>query len=96
MTMASSETPEVIRLPDQVEELSLAGVSKHYGPIVAVADASIAFRTGEVAGLVGENGAGKSTLISLVTGANRPDTGSFAVGGVVAGDTGQDRPGRAA
>jgi ABC-type sugar transport system ATPase subunit len=82
MTMASSETPQVIRMPDPVEELSLEGVSKHYGAVIAVADASIAFRTGEVAGLVGENGAGKSTLISLVTGANRPDTGSFAVGGV--------------
>ena len=55
-----------------VEELALEGVSKHYGAVVAVADATVAFRRGEIAGLVGENGAGKSTLISLVTGAQSP------------------------
>lgn len=67
---------------DQDDELSLYGVSKHFGAVVAVAGASVSFRRGEVTGLVGENGAGKSTLISLVTGAKRPDTGSFTVDGV--------------
>ncbi len=82
MTVSGSGVHEVIRVTAQVEELALDGVSKHYGAVVAVAEATVAFRRGEIAGLVGENGAGKSTLISLVTGANHPDTGSFSVAGV--------------
>jgi L-arabinose transport system ATP-binding protein len=78
----SSDVDEVIRMTEQVDALSLEGVSKHYGAVVAVADATVSFGRGEITGLVGENGAGKSTLISLVTGANRPDTGSFSVAGM--------------
>ena len=82
MATSNSDAHTVIRMTDQVDELSLQGVSKHYGAVVAVAEATVAFRRGEITGLVGENGAGKSTLISLVTGANRPDTGSFSVAGM--------------
>jgi ABC-type sugar transport system ATPase subunit len=70
-----------MRTTEYVDTLALEGVSKRYGAVVAVADASVVFRPGEVAGLVGENGAGKSTLISLVTGAQHPDSGSMSVAG---------------
>ncbi len=82
MTLSDSSVLEVTRATGLVEALALDGVSKHYGAVVAVAEATVAFRRGEITGLVGENGAGKSTLISLVTGANHPDTGTFSVAGV--------------
>ena len=82
MTIVGSAEELVIRMTEQADTLALDGVSKHYGAVVAVAGATVAFRRGEITGLVGENGAGKSTLISLVTGANRPDTGSFSIAGV--------------
>ena len=72
---------EVVRL-GAPPELALERVSKHFGAVVAVARATVAFRRGEITGLVGENGAGKSTLISLVTGAHHPDKGSFSVAGM--------------
>jgi ABC-type sugar transport system ATPase subunit len=43
-------------------------LTKTYGSLVALAEASIAVRAGEVRALVGANGAGKSTLIKILTG----------------------------
>ena len=41
----------------------------------------VRLRPGEVHALVGENGAGKSTLIKIITGAERPDSGTLRVAG---------------
>ena len=51
------------------------GVSKAYGPIVALEDVSIQVDAGEVVGLLGPNGAGKSTLMKVLTGYLQPDEG---------------------
>ncbi|MDQ1103607.1 sugar ABC transporter ATP-binding protein [Nocardioides zeae] len=61
--------------------LEVAGVAKAYPGVQALRDVSLAVRPGEVRALLGENGAGKSTLIKIVTGAERPDTGTVTVGG---------------
>ncbi len=61
--------------------MALAGISKHYGGVAALADVSLDIREGEVHALLGENGAGKSTLMSVASGAVSPDTGSVTVGG---------------
>ena len=61
--------------------LELAGVTKSFGPLVAVDDLSLIIRPNEVVGLLGENGAGKSTLLKILTGVHRPDKGSIAVNG---------------
>src|SRR5690606_42144665 len=37
---------------------------------------------GEVLAIVGPNGAGKSTLFQLISGVERPDSGSIKLGGV--------------
>ena len=48
--------------------LSLSGVRKRYGDVVAVDDVALEVRAGEVHAIVGENGAGKSTLIKVLCG----------------------------
>ncbi len=61
--------------------LEASGISKTYGAVVALKDASLAVRPGEVHALMGANGAGKSTLVKILTGAVRPDGGTIAVRG---------------
>jgi ABC-type sugar transport system ATPase subunit len=61
--------------------LELRGISKAFGVVQACDDVSLAFRGGEVHGLVGENGAGKSTLIQVASGVYRPDRGEILVHG---------------
>src|SRR6478609_606500 len=61
--------------------LEATGVSKTYGAVVALRDASLRVRPGEVHALMGANGAGKSTLVKILTGAVRPDTGTISVRG---------------
>ncbi len=80
-TLSTNALAQDIRMTEHSDALTLQGVSKRFGAVVAVADASLTIRAGEVTGLVGENGAGKSTLISLVTGAQHPDSGTLTVAG---------------
>lgn len=47
--------------------LELAGVSKHFGGLVAVNEISFQMATGQILGLIGPNGAGKSTTFNLIT-----------------------------
>jgi simple sugar transport system ATP-binding protein len=53
------------------------GISKRFGATVALRDARITVKPGESHALVGRNGAGKSTLVSILTGIQRPDTGTL-------------------
>jgi D-xylose transport system ATP-binding protein len=55
--------------------LRIDRISKHFGPVVALDEASFEVRGGEVVGLLGDNGAGKSTLIKIVSGALEPSSG---------------------
>ena len=48
--------------------LEVDAVSKHFGGIRAVANASLAITAGEVHALIGPNGAGKTTMFNLVSG----------------------------
>jgi branched-chain amino acid transport system ATP-binding protein len=57
--------------------LSLRGVGKRFGGVVAVADVSLDVPRGELLGVIGPNGAGKTTLLSLVSGAQRPTAGEI-------------------
>jgi rhamnose transport system ATP-binding protein len=57
--------------------LELQGVSKAFGPVIALESANLVVRPGSVHALVGENGAGKSTLVKIVGGLYRRDAGTF-------------------
>jgi len=57
--------------------LELKNVTKRYPGVVALKNASLQIREGEVHALVGENGAGKSTLIKTITGAIQPEEGTI-------------------
>ncbi|GLK16583.1 ATP-binding cassette domain-containing protein [Herbiconiux flava] len=61
--------------------LQASSISRRYGAVVALADASMTLRRGEVMGLVGDNGAGKSTFLKVLSGAVVPDGGEMVVGG---------------
>ena len=57
--------------------LSLKGLSKRFGGVVAVDRVTLEVRAGEVHGLIGPNGAGKTTLIHQVSGSLPADTGEI-------------------
>ena len=67
--------------PRRERGLTVAGASKHWGPVQALHDVSLRVDIGEVVGLVGENGAGKSTLVGVVSGTVRPDRGEVTING---------------
>ena len=57
------------------------GLTKRYGPTVAVDELSIAVRPGRVTGFVGPNGAGKTTTMQLLLGLAAPEVGEALVDG---------------
>lgn len=68
---------------DTTTFVEIRNVHKWYGGVHALDDVSVAIRTGEALGIVGDNGAGKSTLVKALTGAVVVDAGEIAVGGQV-------------
>jgi ABC-type sugar transport system ATPase subunit len=61
--------------------LRAINLTKRFGGLVAVDNASVDLYPGEVVGLVGDNGAGKSTLIKMISGVYQPDGGEIYVEG---------------
>lgn len=58
--------------------LAVSGVSKRFGGLLAVADASLTVAEGSITGLIGPNGAGKTTLFAIISGFQRPTSGTVA------------------
>jgi simple sugar transport system ATP-binding protein len=69
--MAEKRTPE----------LELQGITKRFGGVVALDDASIHVHAAHVVAIVGDNGAGKSTLMKIVAGVYTPNEGRLFLGG---------------
>jgi ABC-2 type transport system ATP-binding protein len=57
------------------------GLTKRFGPVVAVHDLSFEVRPGAVTGFLGPNGSGKSTTMRLFLGLDRPTAGRATVNG---------------
>ena len=59
------------------ELLTLSGVTKTFGGLVAVNDVSFTVEQGSIMGIIGPNGAGKTTVFNLITGNYTPDHGEI-------------------
>lgn len=57
--------------------LDVRNVSKRFGGIQAVDDASLRIAPGKITGVIGPNGSGKSTMFNLITGLETPDAGQI-------------------
>lgn len=61
--------------------ISMEGISKTFGRVVANNKINLQVKFGEIHALLGENGAGKSTLVNMLSGTYVPDSGSIYIGG---------------
>ena len=61
--------------------LTLRGVEKRFGALVALRAIDLEVRADEVLGVVGPNGSGKTTLLNAVTGIYAPDAGRISFRG---------------
>src|SRR5260370_8502939 len=61
--------------------LEVRELSKSFGGLKAVDQASLDVRQGEIVGLIGPNGAGKTTLFAAIAGFHTPDAGPVAFEG---------------
>jgi ABC-2 type transport system ATP-binding protein len=59
--------------------LSLRGLRKAYGELLAVQDLSLDILRGEVFGFLGPNGAGKTTTIHMICGLLKADAGEILI-----------------
>ena len=61
----------------------MAGISKRFGDVQALADVDLDVEAKTIHAIVGENGAGKTTLMRALYGAMRPDSGRIEIDGEV-------------
>jgi len=61
--------------------LEARNIVKTYGGVTALDDVTFAAQAGHVHSLAGENGSGKSTLIKIISGAERPNSGTIVIDG---------------
>ena len=59
----------------------MEGISKSFGSVVALGNASIELYAGEAHAFLGENGAGKSTFVKVMAGVYQPDRGTYLLDG---------------
>jgi ABC-type sugar transport system ATPase subunit len=76
----SAKTAQVVLQAD--------GLTKHYGPVIALERLDLGLNAGEVLGYLGPNGAGKTTTIRLLLGLIRPTAGRARIFGM---DTQDDK-----
>jgi putative spermidine/putrescine transport system ATP-binding protein len=62
-------------------DVSLAGLSKHFGPSVAVSDVTMEIDDGELVAFLGPSGCGKTTTLRMIAGFIAPTAGSIRIGG---------------
>ncbi len=62
--------------------LEVKNLTKKYGGLTAVNDFSFDIKRGEILGLIGPNGAGKTTLFSMISGNEKPNSGSIRFDGM--------------
>ena len=61
--------------------LELKALTKRFPGVLALDNASLAVRRGEIHAVIGQNGAGKSTMINVLSGMLKPDSGEIILSG---------------
>jgi len=61
--------------------LSIKGLEKSYGSVIALKNANFEVSPGEIHALLGANGAGKSTLVKILTGVITSNNGTISLNG---------------
>jgi energy-dependent translational throttle protein EttA len=69
------------RLGDKV--LDVINLTKSFGDRVLIDNLSFSVPKGAIVGIIGPNGAGKSTLFKIMSGAEKPDSGTVELGDTV-------------
>ncbi len=69
-----------------MEPILIDGLTKRYGPVLAVDDLSFSVPAGRVTGFLGPNGAGKTTTLRILLGLVHPTDGSARIEGVAYAD----------
>jgi branched-chain amino acid transport system permease protein len=62
--------------------LTVSGISKHFGGVVAVDGVDLVVHKGEILGLIGPNGSGKTTVFNLISGVYPIDAGTVRFDGI--------------
>jgi ATP-binding cassette ChvD family protein len=75
----------LIRVPERLgsEVIEAIGISKAYGDKLLFEDLSFRLPPGGIVGVIGPNGAGKTTLFRMITGKEKPDSGTIRIGETV-------------
>ena len=69
-----------------MKPILIEGLTKRYGPVLAVDDLSFSVPAGRVTGFLGPNGAGKTTTLRILLGLVHPTSGSATINGVAYAD----------
>ena len=81
-----NETNEIFIPPGErlgTKVVEFKNVSRSYGDRLLIDDLSFSVPNGAIVGIISPNGAGKSTLFRMITGQEKPDTGSIEMGPTV-------------
>jgi simple sugar transport system ATP-binding protein len=81
MSAVDAKSTESAGAAAAVPAITLAGIHKRFGEVLAVDNVSLSLLPGEVHAVLGENGAGKSTLMNILGGFLAPDAGIIEVDG---------------
>jgi heme exporter protein A len=82
--LSASTVPETVASAEPVVAapvLEATGLTREYGPVVAVRDVDLRLAEGEFLTIFGPNGAGKSSLLGMLGGAMRPTRGDVRIRG---------------
>ncbi|MDF2997880.1 MAG: transporter related protein, partial [Xanthobacteraceae bacterium] len=77
-TTAQIVIPVAERLGQNV--INFEGLTKGFGDKLLIDDLSFKLPPGGIVGVIGPNGAGKTTLFRMITGQEKPDAGTIAIG----------------